>query len=261
MVVESSLTPPLLRIDRLSVAFGGLSALTGLDLEIRPQEIVGLIGPNGAGKTTAFNAITGTVKPTSGRVLFMDEDITGWSAPRIARNGITRTFQNIRLYDDLTVVENVMVAGHSLISYSFFEAILGLGRFRRDERHIREKAEGLLSMMGLMDAARVKAGALPYGSQRKLEIARALALDPRLLLLDEPVAGMNRSETTEFAALLVKLQEDLNLAICLIEHDMGFVMDVCHKIRVIDHGIPIAWGTAREIRQDEQVIAAYLGKA
>jgi len=237
-----------------------LSALNGLDMEIRAGEIVGLIGPNGAGKTPAFNAITGAIKPSSGRIVFCDKDITGWPPPRIARNGIARTFQNIRLYPDLTVLENVMVAGHSSITYSFLEAVVGLGRFRRDEARIREKSGHLLDRMGLGHSAGAKAGSLPYGSQRKLEIARALALEPALLLLDEPVAGMNPMETIEFGRIVVKLQEDLKLAIGLIEHDMGFVMDVCHKIRVIDHGIPIAWGTPREIRNNARVIAAYLGQ-
>lgn len=251
---------PFFRIDDLTVTFGGLTALNGLSLEIRRAEIVGLIGPNGAGKTTAFNAITGIVKPERGSIRFQNRDITGWETPRIARNGIARTFQNIRLYDDLTVVENVMVAGHASISYNFLEAIVGWGRFVRDERRIRERAEYLLELMGLINMAQEKAHALPYGSQRKLEVARALALNPSLLLLDEPVAGMNPMETFEFGELIMRLLRDLKLSIALIEHDMGFVMDVCHKIRVIDHGVPIAWGTPEEIRSDEKVISAYLGK-
>lgn len=251
---------PLFTIDNVRVDFGGLIALNGLSLEIGPGEIIGLIGPNGAGKTTAFNAITGIVRPTEGKIVFRDRDITGWKAPQIAKIGIARTFQNIRLYDDLTVVENVMVAGHSSISYLFLEALVGLGRFARDERRIRSRAEHLLELMGLMDVAREKANSLPYGSQRRLEVARALALEPTLLLLDEPVAGMNPMESIEFGELLVKLRESLNLSIGLIEHDMRFVMDVCHKIRVIDHGVPLAWGTPEEIRTNEKVIAAYLGQ-
>ncbi len=252
---------PLFRLDRLSVMFGGLSALSGLDMEIDKGDIVGLIGPNGAGKTTAFNAITGRIRPTSGKIFFRGKDITGWPAPRIAQNGITRTFQSIKLYDDLTVIENVMVAGHASIRYSFIEAIFGLGRYGSDERRIRSQAEGLLELMGLMDVASDKARTLPYGRQRKLEIARALALEPELLLLDEPVAGMNPMETIEFGKLLLKLHTDMNLAIGLIDHDMKFVMDVCHKIKVIDHGVPLAWGTPNEIRNDKKVIAAYLGKS
>jgi branched-chain amino acid transport system ATP-binding protein len=255
------MTEPLFRTDDLSVLFGGLSALVKLDLKISQGEIIGLIGPNGAGKTTAFNAFTGIVRPSSGRVIFRGTDITGWPSPRVARCGIARTFQNIRLYADLTLIENVMVAGHSFVRYSFLEAIAGLGRFSSDERKIRDKAYHLLELMGLSHVAGEKAQSLPYGSQRKLEMARALALDPALLLLDEPVAGMNPIETIEFGELLLKLHHDLSLTVCLIEHDMGFVMDVCQKIKVIDHGISIAWGSPEEIQNDEAVIAAYLGAA
>lgn len=254
------MTEPVFMTNRLSVVFGGLAALNGLDLTIGTGEIVALIGPNGAGKTTAFNAITGNVKPTAGSVTFRGKDITGWSAPSIARFGIARTFQQIRLYGDLTVIENVMVAGHSSIRYSFLEAIVGGGRFSRDERRIREQAEHLLELTGLIDAANDKAHFLPYGSQRKLEMARALALDPLLLLLDEPVAGMNPIETREFGELLGRLHQDLQLTTCLIEHDMGFVMDICQKIKVLDHGVPIAFGAPDDVRADKRVIAAYLGE-
>jgi branched-chain amino acid transport system ATP-binding protein len=257
---EARVKSPFFRTENLTVVFGGLAALTSLDVEIQEGEIIGLIGPNGAGKTTAFNAITGLVRPTRGRVIFRDSDITGWRAPRVALRGIARTFQNIRLYQDLTVIENVMVAAHSSVRYSVLEAISRLGRFHEDESRIREKAEYLLGLMGLMEFAEKRAGSLPYGRQRKLEIARALALNPKLLLLDEPVAGLNPSETMEFSQLVRKLRSDLSLTIGLIEHDMGFVMDVCHKIRVIDHGIPIAWGTPSEIQNDPKVIAAYLGE-
>lgn len=251
----------LLRTEDLTVVFGGLVALKGLDLEIGRGEIIGLIGPNGAGKTTAFNAITGVIVPTSGRVVFNGEDVTGQAAPKIAVKGIARTFQNIRLYDDLTVIENVMVAGHSSVRYTFLEAILGLGRFAADEKRIRDNAEYLLDLMRLSHFATAKASSLPYGSQRKLEIARALALNPTLLLLDEPVAGMNPVETKEFANLLRRIHADLKLSVGLIDHDMGFVMNVCHRIKVIDHGVPIAWGTPDEVRADARVIAAYLGSA
>jgi branched-chain amino acid transport system ATP-binding protein len=251
---------PLFQAHGLSVTFGGLSALSDLDLRIGQGEIVGLIGPNGAGKTTAFNAITGVIKPTAGKVFFEDTDITRWKAPKIARNGIARTFQNIRLYDDLTVLENVMVAGHGAIRYNFMEAVIGLGRFRADEHRIQLRAERLLDRMGLLHLAGEKASSLPYGSQRKLEVARALALKPKLLMLDEPVAGMNPMETREFGELLRTLHADLNLTIGLIEHDMGFVMDICDKIKVIDHGVPIAWGTPVEIQSNDAVIAAYLGE-
>ncbi len=250
----------LFQTHELSVEFGGLTALNNLDLRVDTGWIVGLIGPNGAGKTTAFNAITGIVKSSKGSITFRGKDITAWNTPDIARFGIARTFQNIRLYDDLRVIENVMVAGHSSIRYSFIEAVVRIGRFGSDERAVREKAESLLELMGLQDLAGEKASSLPYGMQRRLEVARALALDPKLLLLDEPVAGMNPSETRDFGDILSKLHSERNLTIALIEHDMGFVMDVCHMIKVIDHGVPIAWGTPKEIQNNDEVIAAYLGE-
>ncbi|MDQ1240191.1 MAG: branched-chain amino acid transport system ATP-binding protein [Thermodesulfobacteriota bacterium] len=248
------------QVSDLSVVFGGLTALNGLDFHIEQGQIVGLIGPNGAGKTTAFNVISGRMKPTSGRVRFKGVDITGWPAPRVAQAGITRTFQSIKLYEDLTVIENVMVAAHSKVRYSFVEAIVGLGRFSREERRVYDQAQELLKLMGLAEQAHEKAGVLPYGSQRKLEIARALALEPSLLLLDEPVAGMNPVETRDFTHLLKRMNRDMGLTIGLIDHDMKFVMNVCNRIKVIDHGLPIAWGTPDEICQDERVIRAYLGQ-
>lgn len=252
---------PLLSVASLSIAFGGLSALNGLDITIENGQIVGLIGPNGAGKTTAFNAITGQIRPASGTVLFKGIDITGWPPSRVAQFGITRTFQNIKLYDELSVLENVMVAAHATIRYSFLEAMIGVGRYAADEKRIRKLAHELLELVGLGEYASEKAGTLPYGSQRRLEVARALALRPSLLLLDEPVAGMNPMETMDFVKVIHRLNKEMGLSIALIDHDMKFVMNVCHKIRVIDHGIPIAWGTPQEIATNEKVVAAYLGGA
>ncbi len=249
----------LLDVRNLSVLFGGVLALNKLSLKIAAGEIIGLIGPNGAGKTTAFNVVTGRIKGSSGSIFFCGRDITGWSPSKIARNGIARTFQSIKLYEDLSVIENVMIAAHSSISYSFLEAILGLGRFSRDESRIRYRAFELLELMNLQELAAERASSLPYGSQRKLEIARALALGPKLLLLDEPVAGMNPTETREFGDFILRLRDNLSIGIGLIDHDMSFVMEVCDRIRVIDHGVPIAWGMPTQVRNDKDVIAAYLG--
>lgn len=254
------MSQPLLSVSGLSVVFGGLLALNDLDFTIMKGQIVGLIGPNGAGKTTAFNAITGRIKPSSGTILFKGTDITGWPPFRIALFGITRTFQSIKLYDDLTVLENVMVAAHATIRYSFLEAMIGLGRYAGDEKRIRTESYELLDIVGLEDYAMEKSGALPYGSQRRLEVARALALRPSLLLLDEPVAGMNPMETMDFVNVINRLNKEMGLSIAVIDHDMKFVMNVCHMIRVIDHGVPIAWGAPQEVSQDERVLAAYLGQ-
>ncbi len=254
------MSEPLLSVSGLNVVFGGLLAVNDLDMTVNSGQIVGLIGPNGAGKTTAFNAITGRIKPNSGTILFKGTNITGWPPFRIAQFGITRTFQSIKLYDDLTVLENVMVAAHATIRYSFLEAMIGIGRYASDEKRVRAHSRELLDVVGLGDCAMEKAGTLPYGSQRRLEVARALALRPSLLLLDEPVAGMNPMETMDFVTVIRRLNKEMGLSIALIDHDMKFVMNVCDMIRVIDHGIPIAWGTPQQISTDEKVVAAYLGQ-
>jgi len=240
--------------------FGGLTAVNDFSIVLQPGELVGLIGPNGAGKTTVFNMITGFLNPTSGKVVWQGDDLTGLPVHKVTDRGIARTFQNIRLFSDLTVLENVLVSFHQRLGTYFWEAMFGLPRYRREEQRIREQAMDYLQDLGLAHLAGEKAGGLAYGQQRRLEIARALATQPRLLLLDEPAAGMNPQETNELAQLVRKLQERHSLTIFLIEHDMKFVMGLCERIKVLDYGISIAEGTPAEIQSNPAVIKAYLGE-
>lgn len=249
-----------LQLEHLLMQFGGLTAVNNFSVTLNPGELIGLIGPNGAGKTTVFNMITGVLTPTSGRVTWGRENITRLSAQQIAAKGIARTFQNIRLFVDLTVLENVLVSFHYDLGAYFWEAMLGLPRYRREEARIRAEAMEFLEDLGLAHLASEKAGGLPYGQQRRLEIARALATRPGLLLLDEPAAGMNPQETMELAKLLEVLRKKYALTIFLIEHDMKFVMRVCERIKVLDYGITIAEGTPVEIQSNAEVIKAYLGE-
>jgi len=250
----------LLRLEQLLMQFGGLTAVNNFSLTLRDGELIGLIGPNGAGKTTVFNMITGVLTPTAGRVSWRGANITRLAAQQIAARGIARTFQNIRLFSDMTVIENVLVSFHYDLEAHFWEAMLGLPRYRREEARIREEAVAYLDDLGLAYLAEEKAGSLPYGQQRRLEIARALATRPGLLLLDEPAAGMNPQETMELADLLQDLRKKHALTIFLIEHDMKFVMRVCERIKVLDYGITIAAGTPVEIQTNPEVIKAYLGE-
>jgi len=250
----------LLRLELLLMQFGGLTAVNSFSLTLRAGELIGLIGPNGAGKTTVFNMITGVLTPTAGRVIWRGANITRLAAQQIAARGIARTFQNIRLFSDMTVIENVLVSFHYDLEAHFWEAMLGLPRYRREEARIREEAVAYLDDLGLAYLAEEKAGSLPYGQQRRLEIARALATRPGLLLLDEPAAGMNPQETMELADLLQDLRKKHALTIFLIEHDMKFVMRVCERIKVLDYGITIAEGTPTEIQTNPEVIKAYLGE-
>jgi branched-chain amino acid transport system ATP-binding protein len=247
------------RLEDLSMQFGGLTAVNSFTITMEPGELVGLIGPNGAGKTTVFNMITGFLAPTSGRVFWREENTTRLPAQQIASMGIARTFQNIRLFTDMTVLENVLVSFHYDIRAHFWEAMLGFSRYRHEEARIREESLEYLQDLGLVHLASEKAGSLPYGQQRRLEIARALATRPSLLLLDEPAAGMNPQETMELAQLLEELRRKYSLTIFLIEHDMKFVMRMCERIKVLDYGITIAEGTPAEIQSNPDVIKAYLG--
>ncbi|HHY32565.1 MAG TPA: ABC transporter ATP-binding protein [Firmicutes bacterium] len=250
----------VLTLDHVTIKFGGLVAVNDFSLDIRKGELVGLIGPNGAGKTTVFNIITGQYSPTSGRVIFEGQDITGWRPDLIAAIGIARTFQNVRLFTGLTVLDNVLVSQHLRLKSSFLSAAFQLPGYVQEDRDARERGMALLERVGLADLAREQAGSLPYGQQRRLEIARALATRPRLLLLDEPAAGMNPEETTQLMKFICRVRDDFNLTIFLIEHDMRLVMGICERIRVIDYGVSIAEGTPQEIQSNPRVIAAYLGE-
>lgn len=276
----------MLRMENVTMQFGGVVAVNNLSLNVDKGEIVALIGPNGAGKTTAFNCITGVYQPTNGKVFFednlmvsahptgkMQKEYQGMNAEmylkdkildptpdQITKLGIARTFQNIRLFSNLTVEDNVKIGLHNQEPYSTFEGIFRLPRYWRQERTAHERALELLSIFDMQDMANVQAGSLPYGAQRRLEIVRALATNPSLLLLDEPAAGMNPSETQELMENIVKIRDMFQIAVMLIEHDMKLVMGICEGICVLNFGKVIAKGTAEEIQANPAVIEAYLGK-
>lgn len=250
----------LLDLDNVSIVFGGLRAVSNLSMHIDEHELIGLIGPNGAGKTTAFNLITGVYVPTEGDITFNGVRINGKKSYQVTQLGMARTFQNIRLFSELPVIDNVKIAYHMHIGYNLPEAIFRTRKYVQEENEVTKKAMELLTIFHLEDHAYDLAKNLPYGAQRRLEIARALATEPKLLLLDEPAAGMNPQETKELMEMIRWLRDYFHLAILLIEHDMGLVMGVCQRIYVLEYGLCIASGTPDEIRRNKRVIEAYLGE-
>ena len=251
---------PVLDVRNLGIDFGGLTAVDSFNITIGPTEICGLIGPNGAGKTTIFNLLTSVYQPTRGSILINGIDTKGMTTYKVNKLGIARTFQNIRLFSDMTALDNVKVGMHNEIKCSFLSSLLHLPGYYKAEKKSNQKAMELLEFMGLGDVADQKAGSLPYGVQRRLEIVRALASNPSIILLDEPAAGMNPSETTELMHQIRRIRDTFHIAIFLIEHDMNLVMNVCETIAVVNYGRIIAKGTPDEIRENPAVIEAYLGR-
>ena len=250
----------LLKTNNVSKFFGGIKAVQNFDIYLNEGEMVGLIGPNGAGKTTAFNMITGVYTPSDGSIYFNGKKSSGKKSYQVTQMGMARTFQNIRLFSELSVIDNVKIAYNMHVTYNLFDAIMRGGRYLSEEEYITQKAMELLKIFHLEGEAYEKAKNLPYGKQRRLEIARALATEPKLLLLDEPAAGMNPQETQELMEMIRWIRKEFKLAILLIEHDMGLVMGVCERIYVLEYGMLIAEGTPEEIKNNSRVIEAYLGE-
>ena len=251
----------MLEVQNLSMRFGGLLAVDQVSLDVQEREVVSIIGPNGAGKTTVFNCLSGFYRPTGGRILLDGREIQGKPVYRISRLGLVRTFQHVRLFNRMTVVENLMVAQHRHLNTNLLSGLIATPGYRSREQKALDRAAYWLERVGLLELANRDAGNLAYGQQRRLEIARCMVTEPRILMLDEPAAGLNPAETRELNQLIVSLKEDYNVSVVLIEHDMSLVMGISDRINVISQGRPLASGTPEEIRSNDEVIKAYLGEA
>lgn len=250
----------LLKVSGLTMRFGGLLAVDNVEFDVNRDEVFAIIGPNGAGKTTVFNCVGGFYRPTSGAILMQDKNITGEPSHKVAQHGLVRTFQNVRLFKNLTVLENLLVAQHTQVESRLLPGLLKLKSYRASEARALEHAEQWLDFMGLREFANREAGNLAYGHQRRLEIARCMITRPRLLMLDEPAAGLNPQEKRDLQVLIDQLRRDYGVAVLLIEHDMSLIMGISDRILVMEHGKPIITGTPEQVRNDERVIKAYLGE-
>jgi branched-chain amino acid transport system ATP-binding protein len=253
-------TDPILTFDNVRLSFKGVRAIDGISFTVGRHELFAVIGPNGAGKTSIFNVLSGVYRPQQGRVVFDGTDITGRRPHQIAAAGVARTFQNVELFANLTVLDNLMLGRHTHLRYGTFSAIAWLGRARREELAARAAVEDIVDFLELEQWRRLPVGLLPYGVQKRVELGRALAMKPKLLLLDEPVGGMNLEETEDMARYILDIRDELDIPIILVEHDMGLVMDLADRVMVVDFGVPIATGVPSEIQNNPDVIRAYLGE-